>query len=126
MARWKRIAVLALVVAGLLASTAGADLVGSQRLGLALALGGSVLAWGSTLLMTQVSWGRWWEDERVNQIYRRGMMVSWFAVTALLFTSMRALEYTTWQPSAGFLAMVVQVVNLVAFVVGVGWYERRM
>lgn len=115
-----------LVALGLLAATAGADLVGSRRSGLALAVGGSAVAWGSVLLLDGDSLGRWGSDERFAAICRRSGLAAWWLSLAVATTLLLSLDHLSRPVSATHALLAVVAVALLGYVGATAWYERAI
>lgn len=126
MVNWKLVGLYASIGTGLGLATVGADLVDSRQLALALVLLGSALAWGSMLLSGKVRWGRCVTDERFSEICYRSGFAAWWAVMAVLTTTLLSIDFVARPVSAESVLMGALAVSLAAYAGSTAWYERQI
>lgn len=126
----KRDVPLVVMIVGLVASTAGADLVSSPDLAFGLAVGGSVVTWGTLfaacVFLDDRIWGRLLSDERMNRITHRSGAAAWLLMLGVSSSLMISLSQYGGTVSAQDAVMGVQAVGLVAFVGGMAYNSRRI
>lgn len=121
---------IVVAVVGMVLATVGADLVSSPDLALGLVIGGSVLTWGTLLVMglfiDDRVWGRLMNDERMNRITYRAAAAAWLCTLATLVTLARAVDYSPVGLSAQNALLGVATVAIVAFLGSMGYHSRQM
>jgi MFS-type transporter involved in bile tolerance (Atg22 family) len=121
---------IAAMTVGFLVSMVGADLAATDEVALALVLGGSVLVWGTILVMAlyldDEAWGRLLSDERTNRITYRSGATAWMATMAVAVTLSRAVDYTGRAVSTQGALLGVTAVAVASFVGAMGYHSRQM
>jgi len=124
----KRDVPIAVMVVGVVASTAGADLASSPESAFWLAVGGSVVTWGTLFVvyafLDDRVWGRLLSDERINRITYRSGAVAWLLMLALSSTLVVSLPQYGGTVAAEDALMGVQSLGIVAFL-GAMVYNSR-
>ncbi|WP_135820958.1 hypothetical protein [Halostella litorea] len=127
MVELKRDVPLVVIVIGLGVATVGADVVSPER-AFGLAVGGSVVSWGTLyamwLFFDDRIWGRMLSDERMQRITQRACSVAWLLMLGVSSSLMLSLDHYDGTVSAPHALLGVQAVGLVAFV-GAMEYNRR-
>ncbi|WP_327051751.1 hypothetical protein [Halomicrococcus gelatinilyticus] len=126
----KRDVPIVVMVVGMVASTAGADLVSSQELALGLAVGGSIVTWGTLfaagVFLDDRIWGRLLSDERMNRITHRSGAAAWLLMLGVSSSLMVSLPRYGGTVSAKDALMAVQTVGIVAFVGAMAYNSRTI
>jgi len=126
----KRDVPIVVVVVGMIASTVGADLASSPEFALALAVGGSVVTWGTLfgacVFLDDRVWGRLLSDERMNRITHRSAAAAWLLMLGASSSLMISLPQYGGTVSAQDALMGVQTVGIVAFVGAMAYNSRKI
>ena len=126
----KRDVPLVVMVVGLAVSTVGADLVSSPEFAFGLAVGGSVVTWGTLfaacVFLDDRVWGRLLSDERMNRITHRSGAAAWLLMLGASSSLMISLSQYGGTVSAQDAVMGVQAVGLVSFVGAMAYNSRKI